>query len=142
MNEKLRARLKAGEAAFPALFASAASPAEVQRAEASLQAVFSTEYKEFLDMYGGAMPGAWPVFGTRPVDVMGQRLNTVEAVTRHFRKQGWPHTEDAAVISENHAGDPVILKNDGTVFVGSHDGFGEQTWRDFDEFLDWLLNGA
>jgi len=140
MNKKLLEKLKKMEVESPILFAPAASEAEIGCVEASLQSVFSMEYKEFLKIYGGAMPGPYPVFGINPIDLMDKRLNTVEIVTQYFRRQGWPKVDDGSVISCNHAGDPIILKNDGTVFMESHDGFGDESWNSFDDFLIWCIN--
>ncbi len=59
-------------------------------------------------MFGGAMVGPYPIFGLRPVEVMGDNHWSVVDVTRRYRIDGVAGTEDWVVFSEDHAGNPVV----------------------------------
>lgn len=140
MKQEFLIKLKEMEKKFPFMFSAPASDKEIEQVEELLNVTLSEQYKTFLKHYGGAMVGPYPIFGPRPVESMDVSLNTVESVTAKFRKDGWDGADMGAIISENHAGDPVILKNNGSVFLGSHDGAEQLSWSNFDEFLSWCLN--
>lgn len=139
MKEELLIKLKEIEKKFPFMFAAPATDQEIQKTEQRLGRTFSQHYKDFLGVYGGAMVGAYPIFGIHPVEPMDEALNTVELATERFANDGWEGLDAGIVISENHAGDPAILKNDGSVHLGSHDGTGQLIWNNFDDFLSWCL---
>lgn len=93
---------------------------EIAAAAESIGCVFDPDYVAFLRRYGGAIVGSLPVFGLRPVEVMGVVWSVVE-VTRRYRDQKWPGTADWYVISEDGYGNPIGIDPDGQVMVSDHD---------------------
>jgi hypothetical protein len=96
------------------------SEEEIAAAAESLGCEFDSEYAAFLKRYGGAMVGSLPVFGLRPVEVMGIVWSVVD-VTRRYRDQKWPGTADWYVISEDGFGNPIGIDAHGKVMVSDHD---------------------
>jgi hypothetical protein len=109
---------------------------EIEQAARQIGVPFSLDYKEFLRRYGGAMAGPYPIFGLRPVEVMDRDLWSVVAVTRHFRSDGVPGCDAWAVISYDHAGNPVGMDQNGAIWMHDHD-FGGITplATNFEEYL-------
>lgn len=54
-------------------------------------------------------------------EVMGTRHWSVVEVTRHYRPIGVPGTDAWAVISEDHAGNPVGMDKDGAIWIHDHE---------------------
>ncbi len=94
---------------------------EIIQAELEIGVRFPDDYREFLLRYGGATVGPYPVFGLRPVEVMGVNHWSVVDVTRHYRSDGVPGTDQWVVISEDHAGNPIGIDQGGTVWIHDHD---------------------
>lgn len=93
---------------------------EISEAESKLGLKFCKDYAEFVLRYGGAIVGAFPVFGLRPVLAMGNPWSVV-AVTLQFREQVWPGTADWYVVSEDGFGNPIGIAADGAVMISDHD---------------------
>lgn len=112
------------------------SDTEISEAAIQLGIPFPADYREFLLKYGGAMVGAYPIFGLRPVKVMDDDLWSVVCVTRRCRERKVPGTEAWIVFSEDHAGNPIGIDRKGTVWIHDHD-FGGimQLAADFEEYL-------
>ncbi len=121
---------------FPIMRASdTPSEAEIAQAASALGVTFDDDYVAFLRRYGGAMVGSLPVFGLRPVKVMGERWSVVE-VTQWFREEGWSGTGGWYVISEDGFGNPIGVAEDGRLMVFDHDSGQEQiVAEDFEHFL-------
>ncbi len=135
MNETIR-RLRVELAKSPILCA-ASSPTneEIDQASQELNVPFASDYREFLIMFGGAMVGPYPVFGLRPVEVMGNEWSVVN-VTARYRNDGVPGCDDWVVLSEDHSGNPVGMDSKGTIWIHDHD-FGGITplAEDFEEHI-------
>ena len=115
-------RLDAEFAEFPIMRASdVPSKAEIAQAEQQIGVPFDEDYREFLRRYGGGMVGPYPIFGLRPVEVMGANHWSVLDVTRHHRSDGVPGVGRWAVISEDHAGNPVGMDAEGAIWTHDHD---------------------
>jgi cell wall assembly regulator SMI1 len=130
-------RLDARFAEFPMLRAAdPPSEAEIMQAEQQIGVLFPDDYRQFLLRYGGAMVGAYPVFGLRPVDVMGVSHWSVLDVTRHYRSDGVPGTDQWTVISEDHAGNPIGMDQDGVIWIHDHDFGGiSPIARSFEDYI-------
>lgn len=94
---------------------------EIDKASHELGVPFVADYREFLLTFGGAMVGPYPIFGLRPVEVMGTDHWSVVDVTIQYRNDGVPGTEEWIVFSEDHAGNPVGIDADGKVWIHDHD---------------------
>lgn len=131
--ERLRAKL----AESPVLRAdSLPSSEEIDHASHELGVPFGTDYREFLLMFGGAMIGPYPIFGLRPVEVMGDDHWSVVDVTRQYRNDGVPGSEAWVVISEDHSGNPVGMDSDGAIWIHDHDCGGiAPLAKDFEEYV-------
>ena len=122
--------------AFPILRASE-TPSEKKVAEAamSLGVTFHEDYISFLQRYGGAIVGSFPIFGLRPVKVMGDRWSVVD-VTKWFRNEGWPGTHSWYIVSEDGFGNPIGVAENGRIMLFDHDVGNEQIIAiDFEHFL-------
>jgi hypothetical protein len=97
------------------------SVADVDSAEQQIGVPFPPDYRQFLLLFGGAMVGPYPVFGLRPVEVMGDDEWSVIDVTQRFRKNMVPGCEKWVVFSKDHAGNPVGLDATGAVWIHDHD---------------------
>lgn len=115
-------RLDAMLAEYPFMRAEdAPSEAEVAQAEQRVGVAFPDDCRQFLLRYGGAMVGPYPVFGLRPVEVMGVDFWSVVDVTEQCRADGIPGTDQWVVISMDHAGNPVGIDRDGAIWIHDHD---------------------
>ncbi len=112
------------------------STAEILIAGQELGVPFPPDYKQFLSQYGGAMVGAYPILGLRPVAVMGDDFWSVVDVTRHFRSQRVPGCDTWVIISYDHAGNPIGFDSEGVIWIHDHD-FGGIT-RLADSFEDYI----
>ena len=141
MEDDLISTLRDRCSSYPFMFARAATLEEIRAEEKRVGMMFPNQYCEFLKIWGGAMIGAYPIFGTDAVDLMDTRLNTVSSVTEFYREQGWRDVDSNLVVSQNHGGDPVLLTADGSLFVSSHDKIANTvSWSSFEDYIKWCLN--
>jgi hypothetical protein len=140
MNQIIFDRLDQLFVEEPILRASGASPHEIQAAEQTLGVVFSEDYRWFLHMYGGAVVGPYAIYGLSRSELMDEKLWSVVSVTEHFRKQSWPGTAGAYVISMDHAGNPIGIDETGRAVSFDHDA-GEmiEVANDFGSYLESCL---
>jgi hypothetical protein len=96
------------------------SDEEIAGAAAAIGCAFHQDYVDFLRRYGAATVGSLPVFGLRPVKVMGNRWSVVE-VTTWFREHAWPGVNEGYVISEDGFGNPISVPTDGRVMISDDD---------------------
>lgn len=138
------ATLRALEAHFqkhPILATGPVSPADVDVAGQRIGLLLSADYREFIERFGGGIVGPYPVFGLRQAEAMGRGQGSFVDVTQRYRAQGWPGTDRWCVISEDHAGNPYGLADDGTVWLSDHDFGGVQKRFDgFEAFVLWCLS--
>lgn len=125
----------------PQLVAGPVEVSEVETAEKALAVPFGDEYRSFLVRYGAAIVGSLPILGLRRADAMAVDTYSVVDVTVQFRADGWPSTDEWAVFSVDHSGNPIGLSRDGTVWIYDHDA-GEVSLvaRSFEQFLIQLLD--
>jgi hypothetical protein len=97
------------------------SEAEIAEAEQDIGVPFSKDYREFLLRYGGGMVGPYPIFGLRPVEVMGANRWSVREMTQDYRSDGIPGVERWIVVSEDHGGNPLGMNADGAIWIHDHD---------------------
>jgi hypothetical protein len=124
---------------FPNCFAeSVPSQGEIETASSELGIAFNEDYIEFLTVFGGGIVGAYPIFGLRPVSVMGTARWSVLDVTNEYRQQTVPGVNSWIVFSEDHAGNPVGMDSDGVVWTHDHD-FGGIS-RLYDNFESYITD--
>lgn len=129
-------RLNTELASSPILIAkSLPTELEIEKAAQELGIPFTNDYVEFLQKFGGAVVGAFPIFGLRPVPVMGKSWSVLE-MTNWYRQQSIPEANKWVVFSEDHAGNPVGFDESGVVWTYDHD-FGGTT-RLMNSFEDYL----
>ena len=123
--------------AYPFMVSRPATADEITDVEAKLGVPLHADYSNFLTHCGGAMLGAFPLFGVHPVEVMGGALNTVLDVTTFFRNQHWPHLGLNIVVSEDQAGNAIWMNDQGRLVRYDHD-FGDVTVvaDSLDHFID------
>ena len=120
----------------PVLRAEEVPISEIEAAEAVIGVHLSNDYKQFVGRYGGAIVGPFPVFGLRRAQAMAKNDGSFVEVTRHFRHQGWPGTERWAIISVDHAGNPIGLDSEGKVWICDHDARAvQQLANDFENYI-------
>jgi len=109
---------------------------EIEDAERAVGFTFHPDYRLFLQKFGGAMVGAYPIFGLRQAEVMGDDMWSVVEMTRHFRAQRWPGADSSYIISMDGFGNPIGIFSDGTVRMYDHDSRESITLSTgFEEFL-------
>lgn len=69
------------------------------------------DYQQFVCRYGGATVGPFSIYGLRAADTMGRNEASAFEVTKRFRSEGWDGVADALVISADHSGNPVYLRD-------------------------------
>ncbi len=122
MNADTLTKLHEEFDSFPNMVAeSTPTDDEIRQASEELGIPFSDDYVEFLRKYGGGMVGAYPIFGLRPVSVMGKERWSVVHVTNLYRQRDVPGTDRWVVMSEDHAGNPVGFDANGFVWTHDHD---------------------
>jgi hypothetical protein len=105
----------------PILKAGEVDSEEIAEAEKAIGIVLDADYKEFIHRYGGAIVGPFRIFGLRRAIPMGNEEESFIEVTKSFRKQRWPGVDKWAVVSMDHAGNPVGLDAEGKVWIYDHD---------------------
>ena len=105
----------------PILKAEEVESDEIAAAEREVGVVLADDYKEFVLRYGGAIVGPFRVFGLRKAVPMGRNEGSFVEVTNSFRRQRWPGVEKWAIISADHAGNPVGLDAEGKIWISDHD---------------------
>jgi hypothetical protein len=120
----------------PVLKAEAVDPSEIAAAEVEVGVVLSSDYKEFIARYGGAIVGPFRVFGLRKAIPMGKNEGSFVDITNTFRRQRWPGVDKLAVISMDHGGNPVGLDATGKIWISDHDSGSVQAIAlDFEDYL-------
>jgi len=127
---------------YPFMFAEGVSQSEIQKLVDVYHGLVSSQYQEFLKFSGGAIIGAYPLYGVSSVELMDAHFNTVSKVTNKYEDDRMIEKGRFLVISENHAGDPICLNMDGAVVEFSHDGFQEKSWEDFNGFIEWCADAS
>lgn len=130
-------RLNSEFAQFPTMRADELpSSTEIEDASKQIGVPFPRDYQEFLGNYGGAMVGAYPIYGLRPVPVMGKRRWSVVEVTRQCRNGKIPGCDAWIVFSEDQAGNPIGIDAAGAVWIHDHDFGGiAPLAKDFEEYI-------
>ena len=95
---------------YPFLRGGSVERAEVDAASAAVGLAFPEDYREFLLRHGSAIVGAYPVFGIRAIEAMGDEWSVVE-LNRRFRSDRWPGVEGWLIFSADHAGNPIGIDN-------------------------------
>jgi hypothetical protein len=109
--------------------------AEVDSAARKIGVPFDHGYREFLLLFGGAMVGPFPIFGLRPVEVMGSEWSVI-AVTEQCRDDRVPGSKNWVIISEDHAGNPIGMDGEGVIWIHDHDFGGISRIADsFEEYV-------
>lgn len=123
-------------ATHPIMKAESVPYEEIDSAFAEIAFGLPDDYREFIHRYGGAIVGAFPVFGLRRAGPMGVDDGSFIEVTESFRRQRWPGVENWAVISTDHAGNPIGLDAEGKVWIYDHDACAAQVIAgDFESYL-------
>lgn len=121
--------------AWPVLIGGAVGSDEIDAAERVLDRALPSDYRQFVARYGAAVVGSLPIFGLRPVAAMGVPWSVVE-VNRRGAWASIRELDDWLVVSRDLAGNPIGIKDDGSVWVWDHDfGGAAQTDQDFEAFL-------
>jgi hypothetical protein len=134
-------RLQADLKAHPILAAEPVSTSEVDSIEGRAGFLLPRSYREFVQRFGAAIVGPYPVYGKRAAEAMGAAEACVIEITRRFRSDGWPIPACALVISTDHAGNPFTMAADGSVGRFDHDsGNQELVASSFEHFTDWCIS--
>lgn len=127
--------------AMPVLLGGPTEINEIEVAERLVGMKLPTDYRLFLERYGGAIVGSLPILGLRRAEAMADDLYSVVELTSRFRADGWESTNDWVVISVDLGGNPIGLNSLGEVWVSDHDsGETVRLAPTFEDFLIQLLN--
>ncbi|MDA3804477.1 SMI1/KNR4 family protein [Clavibacter sp. CT19] len=115
---------------------SPARDGEIRRAEASLGVRFDPDYVRFITAFGGLYVGV-SIYGFHN-STMLEALD-VASLTKRYRDDGWPGSEDSYVISFDMSGNPIMIGEDAHVFTYDHDSGG---YRELAESFSAFVAGA
>ncbi len=121
MTNTMTNLLDAEFAEFPVLVAGPTSLKVVEDIQDFAGFIVPESYRDFVVRYGGAIVGAYSVFGSGASTAMGTNESSVVEVTNRFRAENWPGSEDALVISMDLAGNAIMLRKDGKIVCFDHD---------------------
>lgn len=102
---------------FPFVRAGGVPYEEIDTASQDFGFPLPNGYREFIHRHGGAIVGAFSVYGIGASKMMGNNSDSVFKVTDHFRAKDWPGVADWLIISMDHAGNPVGMDRDGRVWI-------------------------
>jgi cell wall assembly regulator SMI1 len=120
---------------YPFLRAEGVSRDEIENAARQLKLSFPADFQQFLQSYGGAIVGSFPIYGLRPVEAMGNLWNIIE-VNSVYRRQNWPAVENWLIVSADLSGNPIGIAPDGKLYLSDHDyGSVSMIAGDFDTFI-------
>jgi len=121
---------------FPIMKAGPGMQSDIDEAAHSIGCEFHEDFREFLLRYGGAMVGAYPIFGVGQATVMGNDAWSITEMTKRFRREGWDGTADWYIVSMDGAGNPIGISPDGRVWISDHDaGAVSVIASDFEAFI-------
>ncbi|MBA3707846.1 MAG: SMI1/KNR4 family protein [Planctomycetes bacterium] len=112
---------------------------EISNAEKQLGVTFSPDYKQFLNIFGGAVVGRRLIYGLRLAEYMhGNKDFTVIGATNQYRTKKWPSVSAWYVVSADGAGNPIGVDSEGAVWIFDHNQMrAEKIYAGFDE---WIVN--
>ena len=141
MTKSMHDMLDAEFEESPVLAAGPAASSEIERIEEFAGFLLPISYKEFVARYGGAIVGAYSVFGWGASIAMGSEEASVIDVTNRFRSDHWPGSDSSIVISIDHSGNAIMMNENGSVSRFDHDFGGiDILSNDFESFItDWCL---
>ncbi|MGC4002693.1 MAG: SMI1/KNR4 family protein [Pirellulales bacterium] len=115
--------------------------AEIDDASNEIGIPFSSDYRSFLLTFGAAIVGPYPIYGLRPVEVMGDDSWSVVEMTKQFRAEGVASAHEWIIFSSDHAGNPVGMDRVGKIWIYDHDFGGvAPAAENFEEYLRiWCL---
>jgi hypothetical protein len=116
-------KLETDRQRYPMLYGTPPSTHLIDAAAAEIGLGFPQDYREFLARFGSAMVGPYPIFGVTPAEELGTRWSVVE-VNRAYRDDAWSDIDQWVIVSADHAGNPIGIAPDGSVWLNDHD-FGE-----------------
>ncbi len=123
----------------PGLAAGKPVPSDIALIEQFAGFALPADYRMFVEKYGAADVGPFSIYGVGAFEMMEDDEDSVIGVTKHFRLDGWPGTEDSLVISVDHAGNAITMDAAGAVRRFDHD-FGDTAdLGTFTSFLRWCL---
>ncbi len=116
-----------------------AEPVEESEFDANAQSLgfeLPLDYKEFVCRFGGATVGAYNIYGLRASETMGNDEASAFEVTERFKADGWVGLGESLVISSDHSGNPIYLKESGEVWITDHDFGGvNKVAKSFEDYL-------
>jgi SMI1-KNR4 cell-wall len=121
---------------FPVLVAGPVALSEAERIERFAGFSLPNSYKGFVTRYGGAIVGAYSVFGCGASTAMGVDEGSAIDVTNRFRADCWPGSDASIVISVDHGGNAIMLYENGEIVRFDHDfGVTEILATSFEDFI-------
>ena len=112
------------------------SRSELDDAAREIGVSVDPDLSEFIIRYGGAVVGAFPIYGLRPVELMGDDRWSIMTLTGLYRSQLPGLLEDWCIFSEDHAGNPIGIRPDGSVWIFDHDfGGADKIYDNFEMYI-------
>lgn len=122
MPTELVARLEYLFAAHPSLRGQPATEAEIEASQQALGTVFAPQYAAFIKQFGGSFGGV-DIHAFANGSLIGRE--TVTTLTLRFRERYGDvmpaELHDALVISDDGAGNPVLIARQGGILLYLHD---------------------
>ncbi|MBS0272652.1 MAG: SMI1/KNR4 family protein [Proteobacteria bacterium] len=142
MNESFQGSISRFYQKYPEACAGPSGIKEIEQAEEDLKVKFSSEYKWYLEKFGGGAFEDLDISGVKEMMSMGTKVVSVVEKTKFYKEsQKWPGVENWYIISDDGSGNPIGIDPEGKVWLSDHDsGFEQIKLADsFEEFLYKLL---
>lgn len=98
--------------------ANIATDDEIKKAEDELGVEFDKDYVEFIKKFGGCYVGV-SIYAFKNGSNLERK--TIVELTKSFREDGWPFTENSYVVSMDGMGNPIMINEEGKVVMFDHD---------------------
>lgn len=141
MREDTWSALEIMFAKYPILQAGEISYDRIDTTAEQIGFPIDKDYREFIHRFGGAIVGAYRIYGLKRPPAMGSQEPLFLDLTRDFRKDNWAGTDRWLVFSMDHCGNPIGIARDGSIWISDHDnGQIDVVASNFEQFLrSWCL---
>lgn len=125
---------------FPGMRAEGVPQSEIDEVASELGIPFSSDYQEFLRLYGGGQIGSKSVAGLRRWEFAANTVWSITELTNRHRKQQYPGAERWAVFSDDGFGNPIGFDEHGRIWISDHNSYEFVCIEE--SFEDWILRWA
>ena len=87
-----------------------------------MQTTLPSDYREFITKFGAGIFGDKRVYGVGRAREMSNEEGSCDQMTTYYKtRKRWPGIDDWVIIASDGSGNPIGLRQDGTVWMADHD---------------------